>query len=88
MNLESEATLLEKEEEAAADQLHLQALLDVAVEEREQLGDVGERQDQQRHLQLTGEGEHGSNAHTRTQSSAVQTVVTGDSPRPDLLYDI
>lgn len=67
MNLESEATLLEKEEEAAADQLHLQALLDVAVEEREQLGDVGERQDQQRHLQLTGEGEHGSNTHAHTE---------------------
>lgn len=46
--------LLEEEEEAAADQLHLQALLDVAVEQREQLGDVVEGQHQQRHLQLTG----------------------------------
>lgn len=35
--------LLEEEEEAAADQLHLQALLDVAVEQLQQLGDVRER---------------------------------------------
>lgn len=32
--------LPEEEEEAAADQLHLQALLDVAVEELQQLRDV------------------------------------------------
>lgn len=35
--------LLEQEEKAAADQLHLQALLDVAVEELQQLRDVRER---------------------------------------------
>ena len=35
--------LLEEEEEAAADQLHLQALIDVAVEQPQQLGDVRER---------------------------------------------
>lgn len=35
--------LLEKEEKAAADQLHLQTLLDVAVEQFQQLGDVRER---------------------------------------------
>lgn len=35
--------LPEEEEKAAADQLHLQALLDVAAEEPQQFGDVGER---------------------------------------------
>lgn len=35
--------LLEEEEEAAADQLHLQALLDVVVEQPEQRGGVLER---------------------------------------------
>lgn len=35
--------LLEEEEQAAADQLHLQALLDVAVEKLQQLRDVRER---------------------------------------------
>lgn len=50
---------LEEEEKAAADQLHLQALLDVAVEQRQQLRDVRERQHQQRNLQLTGD----HNAH-------------------------
>lgn len=43
----AERPLPEEEEEAAADQLHLQALLDVSVEELQQVGDVGEREDQQ-----------------------------------------
>lgn len=60
--------LLEKEEEAAADQLHLLTLLNVAVEQPEQLGDVGERQDQQRHLQLTGDHNTARiKTHTDTQ---------------------
>ena len=47
--------LPEKEKKAAADELHLQALLDVAVEELQQLGNVRKRQHQQRNLQLTGD---------------------------------
>lgn len=43
----------EQEEEAAADQLHLQALVYVGVEECEQVGYIGERQHQQRNFQFT-----------------------------------
>lgn len=52
---------LEKEEQAAADELHLQALLDVGVEKLQQLRDVRKRQHQQRNLQLTGDHHRGKN---------------------------
>lgn len=76
----AEHPLPEEEEEAAADQLHLQALLDVAVKELQQLGDVGEREDQQGDFQLA-EGEHTEShthclthtpSHTHAQGSASQ----------------
>lgn len=49
--------LLEKEEQAAADELHLQPLVDVAAEKLQQLGDVWERKHQQGNFQLTGGSE-------------------------------
>lgn len=86
--------LLEKEEEAAADQLHLPTLLDVAVEQPEQLGDVGERQDQQRHLQLTGDHKTAriKNTHTHRHTAPQKVVIVMTQcrvlPRSDLLYDV
>lgn len=68
--------LLEQEEEAAADQLHLQALLDVAVEQLQQLRDIWERQDQQRNLQLTGDHRTHTHTHRLSSDTAPQTGLT------------
>lgn len=45
--------VLQEKEKAAAGELHLKSLLDVAVEEPQQVWDVGEWQQEQRDLQFT-----------------------------------
>lgn len=60
----AERHLPEEEEEAAAEQLHLQTLLDEGVEEPQQLRNVGEGEDQQGDFQLAEGSTHTAYTHT------------------------